>query len=410
MQSVGTWELMTDATNSSDRASARRPVLCGLAALAALFVTGAVVMVPRIESDLKDRSEAELAAAGIIADVEFSGQDASVKCSTLLGDPNHALRVVRSVRGVRSARFDPACARGTTVPDTAAPTSSSATTASTAPATTPSTTTPVPSSSAPTSSAPPSTSSTSTVPAIAPVFTAQLRDGRMSLTGRVATAQQRDVLAYVINHGLAVGNLDVQLAVDPSAPVTDDQIGRVGIVGLAMPVNLTAGRVGLEGDVIHVVGTFADDAHRATFEQAVAAARAQAELTLRPSATAPQAGTVEADLNALVAASPILFDKGTTDIAPASQATVQRVAGIAKRYGGLAIEVQGHTDSEGDPGRNLTLSEKRARAVLDALVAQGVPAADLTAKGFGETQLVVDQTGREIPDKSRRVVFGVTVR
>jgi OOP family OmpA-OmpF porin len=86
------------------------------------------------------------------------------------------------------------------------------------------------------------------------------------------------------------------------------------------------------------------------------------------------------------------------------------VAGIAKRYGGLAIEVQGHTDSEGDPGRNLTLSEKRARAVLDALVAQGVPGADLTAKGFGETQLIVDQTGREIPDKSRRVVFGVTVR
>jgi OOP family OmpA-OmpF porin len=404
MQSVGTWDIMTEATNSPSRASARRPVLWGLAALAALFVAGAVVMVPRIESDLKDRSEAELAAAGIIADVEFSGQDASVKCSTLVGDPNHALGVVRSVRGVRSARFDPACARDTTVPEDTAPDTSSATT----PATT--TTTPVTSASAPTSSAPPSTSSTSTVPAIAPAFTAQLRDGRMSLTGRVATAEQRDVLAYVINHGRAVGNLDVQLTVDPSAPVTDDQIGRVGIVGLAMPVNLTAGRVGLEGDVVHVVGTFADDAHRATFEQAVAAARAQAELTLRPSATAPQAGTVEADLNALVAASPILFDKGTTDIAPASQATVQRVAGIAKRYGGLAIEVQGHTDSEGDPGRNLTLSEKRARAVLDALVAQGVPAADLTAKGFGETQLIVDQTGREIPDKSRRVVFGVTVR
>ena len=60
---------------------------------------------------------------------------------------------------------------------------------------------------------------------------------------------------------------------------------------------------------------------------------------------------------------PILFGKGEIVISPQSTATVERIAGIVKRFGGTSIEVQGHTDSEGDPGRNLTLSEQRAKAV-----------------------------------------------
>jgi OOP family OmpA-OmpF porin len=97
-------------------------------------------------------------------------------------------------------------------------------------------------------------------------------------------------------------------------------------------------------------------------------------------------------------------------IAPESQVVIERLAGIAKRFGGMAIEAQGHTDSEGDAGRNLLLSQRRAQAAVDAMVALGVPAGDLTAKGFGETQLIRDQTGKEIPAKSRRVVFGVKLR
>ena len=71
--------------------------------------------------------------------------------------------------------------------------------------------------------------------------------------------------------------------------------------------------------------------------------------------------------------------------------------------------MQGHTDSEGDAGRNLTLSEDRAGAVLDALVALGVPVADLTAAGYGEADLILGADGEEDPAASRRVVFAVVV-
>ena len=122
-----------------------------------------------------------------------------------------------------------------------------------------------------------------------------------------------------------------------------------------------------------------------------------------------QAAALEAELNALVAAEPILFDKGNTTISDASQSTLVKVAGLAERYAGVAIEVQGHTDSEGDAGRNLTLSEDRAGAVLDALVALGVPVADLTAAGYGEADLILGADGEEDPAASRRVVFAVVV-
>jgi len=160
-----------------------------------------------------------------------------------------------------------------------------------------------------------------------------------------------------------------------------------------------------------VQGTYASDDLRAQFEAAAAEVPGVVvTLQPRPTATAEQAAALEAELNALVAAEPILFDKGSTTISDASQSTLVKVAGLAERYAGVAIQVQGHTDSEGDAGRNLTLSEDRAAAVLDALVALGVPAADLTAAGFGETELIVGPDGKEDPVASRRVVFAVVVR
>jgi outer membrane protein OmpA-like peptidoglycan-associated protein len=114
-------------------------------------------------------------------------------------------------------------------------------------------------------------------------------------------------------------------------------------------------------------------------------------------------------LNSMVATEPFVFAKGGITVAPEQFALLHRVAGVAKTFAGVTVEVQGYTDSEGDPGRNLTLSEQRAKAVADALIAVGVPSANITSKGFGETGLITDDNGVEIPEKSRRVVFGVTL-
>lgn len=74
----------------------------------------------------------------------------------------------------------------------------------------------------------------------------------------------------------------------------------------------------------------------------------------------------------------------------------------------MTVEIAGHTDSIGSQAVNQKLSERRASAVRDYLIYQEIDAGRLTAKGYGETQLLVtpdtDALSRE---RNRRVVFVV---
>lgn len=388
---------MTSATDESAGRARRRVLLIGGLALAVLFAAGAVVRVPWVEDDLQDRVQRNLAAQGIVVTAEFSGQDGTLRCAAPLTSEQQTTAVVatRGVWGVRvvtlaaSCRGDGSVSTSTTTPATT----------SVAPTTTPAPTTTL---------APSTTQAPTTTVAAAPVVSAVLLDGRLTLTGRVASEAQKAQLLVAAGAVATGANVVDQLSVDAAAAVTDGTVEGLGTLMAAMPPNLVSGEAGWNGTAFYASGVFADDQGKAAFEAAAAAAGVVPALVVRPTATAEQAAALEAELNALVAAEPILFDKGSTTISAASQATVQKVAGIAKRFAGVRIEVQGHTDSEGDAGRNLTLSEQRSVAVRDALVGLGVPATDLVATGFGETQLVADADGKEIPDKSRRVVFGVT--
>ena len=373
---------MTNVPDHRSTRSRRRILVAAALALGALFVVGAAVQVPRLQADLSRRVEQRLADDGVVVDAAFSGQDGSLRCPAPLADPASAVAAAESVWGV--------------------PTSPAATTTAPATATTVATTTTT--LGATTTVAPSSTAIAQPV-----LFNAQLIDGRLVLTGTMSTDLERLALVQGAAAAVDAGNVDDRLTVGPpSVLVPSDQFdGLLALLAL-MPVNLVAGDLGWNGSSVLVSGSYADDAMRATFTTAAAEVGIAADLVPRPTATLEQAAALEAELNALVAAEPILFDKGSTTIGATSVATVQRVAGIAKRYAGVAIEVQGHTDSEGDPARNLTLSEQRAAAVLDALVARGVPTADLSAKGFGMTELIRDADGNELPEKSRRVVFGVT--
>lgn len=387
---------------------ARRIILGGALALSVVFVAGAIVQMPRTQDDLARRVESSLAASGITAKAEFSGQDGTLTCVDPLADVEQALTLARNVWGVRAIDAAQSCSAGGSSVTT---TSLATTVASTAP---PSTTAPsstAPSSTTPATTAPTATSpaTTTTEPAAAMQFTVGLENGQLGLEGAVANDLERFVLVDRAANTVAPGNLFSTLTIDPRLPaVPGPQFDGVLALMVLMPNRLVDGQLSWNGSSVALNGTYATEADRAAMGAAAASVGVAATLTPRLAATPSQAAALEAELNALVAAQPILFDKGSTDISSASLGTVQQVAGIAKRYDSVAIEVQGHTDSEGDPGRNLTLSEQRAASVRDALVLQGVPAADVTFVGFGMTQLITDSNGIELPEKSRRVVFGVT--
>ncbi|HBF18998.1 MAG TPA: hypothetical protein DDW81_02810, partial [Cryomorphaceae bacterium] len=74
----------------------------------------------------------------------------------------------------------------------------------------------------------------------------------------------------------------------------------------------------------------------------------------------------------------------------------------------VKIALEGHTDNEGSPAHNKTLSENRAKSVQRYLVEQGIAAERLSAKGYGDTQPVAGndtEAGRQL---NRRTELRIT--
>lgn len=102
----------------------------------------------------------------------------------------------------------------------------------------------------------------------------------------------------------------------------------------------------------------------------------------------------------------INFVTGGAAISSDSAALLDNLATAAKACAGTAIEVAGHTDAQGSAQSNQALSQRRAAAVVAALEERGVPAARLSAHGYGETQ-PKDASGPENNPINRRIEFHV---
>lgn len=99
----------------------------------------------------------------------------------------------------------------------------------------------------------------------------------------------------------------------------------------------------------------------------------------------------------------INFETGKSDIKQESQSIIDQVANMLKENSGLKISIEGHTDNVGTAAANKTLSENRAKSVMNALAAKGIEKSRLTAKGWGQEKPLIPNTSDEGKAKNRRV-------
>jgi len=122
-----------------------------------------------------------------------------------------------------------------------------------------------------------------------------------------------------------------------------------------------------------------------------------------PPAASPVEPKPEPEVVAVIRMNNIFFDFDKATLRSESRLELDRWVRMLNENPAISLEIAGHADSTGPEPYNQKLSERRAQAVCDYLVEQGIDRGRLVAKGFGELQPVAANDSEEGRQRNRRV-------
>ena len=267
---------------------------------------------------------------------------------------------------------------------------------------------------------------------------AELTDNKLSLTGMTETEETAEIVRKALKADVPGSfNLTEQIRQDPAAKAAEearraaDEAQREAARRAAMDADArrsaeskAAADAKAKADEDARRAAEAKSAADAAARRAAAEADAQRQAEARRDVEQQQKLDAEAKARGRVAdaqrcqqslttaaeGGTITFQRASAELDRRSHQTLDQLAQIAKTCPGFAIEVGGHTDSEGEPDRKLRLSERRAKSVLDYLVKAGVPTATLHAAGYGDAKPKVPNDSAENMAKNRRIEFNVKAK
>jgi len=243
-----------------------------------------------------------------------------------------------------------------------------------------------------------------------PNITLQTRGDRAEVAGQLASAQEKHRLIEALGAVFGPDKVAEQVQIDAHlAPA-----GWMDRLVQMLP-RLKGGdvKLALEGDHLQLDSSALPEAARFSLSDEVTRVfpdfrseglwdRAMAALsTLKP-------GFGAEDLVQALNQSTIRFASGSATLtADNADLLAQAATALRAAPAGTRVEVGGHSDNSGDAAANEALSRARAEAVVAALVAQGVPADRLQARGYGASQPIADNATEEGRARNRRMTFTV---
>jgi outer membrane protein OmpA-like peptidoglycan-associated protein/tetratricopeptide (TPR) repeat protein len=104
----------------------------------------------------------------------------------------------------------------------------------------------------------------------------------------------------------------------------------------------------------------------------------------------------------------VFFSTDSYELDTRSFAELNEVVNFMQENETVKISVEGHTDNEGSPAHNQTLSKNRAKAVYNYLIDKGIAKERLSSKGYGDSQPVADNSTEEGRKQNRRTELKIT--
>jgi len=121
----------------------------------------------------------------------------------------------------------------------------------------------------------------------------------------------------------------------------------------------------------------------------------------------PPKAKIDLKKHQIVILDKVFFDTNKSTIKPVSFGLLDQVAQILKGYSEIKIEIQGHTDSQGDMDHNIQLSKERAESVRTYLIKKGIDPARMVSGGYGPTVPIADNKTKAGREANRRVEFHI---
>jgi outer membrane protein OmpA-like peptidoglycan-associated protein len=126
---------------------------------------------------------------------------------------------------------------------------------------------------------------------------------------------------------------------------------------------------------------------------------------------APEPPRVEVTAGAIELREKVAFEPGSATLLPASLALLDEVAATLAAHPEITrLRIEGHTDGAAGRALNQRLSERRAKAVRDYLIKQGVAARRLQARGYGEAKPIASNRTASGREQNRRVELRILQR
>ncbi len=116
-----------------------------------------------------------------------------------------------------------------------------------------------------------------------------------------------------------------------------------------------------------------------------------------------QANVKQTERGLVLTLGDVLFEFDQADLKPGAVRNLQPLISFLKENSSRGVTIEGHTDSVGSDAYNLTLSQRRADAVRRLLIANGIAADRVTARGLGEAYPVASNESKEGQLMNRRV-------